>query len=213
MLCVIKEHAAVQADSALFGMSLEEFERDLLDLADSIEKGSERIKTIVDELKDFSCLGEQTETLSGNPAQTIAQAVRICRVQLKSKVRNLYINIPKGLPNAYFEVKGLEQTIVNILINAAQAADKQDSWVRLKAMIVDNGKRYFVIEISDNGCGMEANNLKKIFDPFYTTKPSGQGTGLGLYVCHNLIEKMGGHMDVESSLGKGSTFKIMLRCE
>ena len=212
ILPIVKEHAAVHPDSSLFDMSFEDFENDLFDLTDSIEKGSERIKNIVAELKDFSSLGDQEETAWGNPEQTITQAIRISRVQLKNRVNHLDIDIPKDLPEVFFQIKGLEQVIVNLLINAAQAADKEEAWISMKAKVDGEDACSLVIEIADNGCGMDEKNIGKIFDPFFTTKPPGIGTGLGLYVCHNLMEKMGGRIDVTSHTGEGSTFRIILPC-
>jgi signal transduction histidine kinase/CheY-like chemotaxis protein len=213
ILPVVKEHSASLSESSLFGMSFEEFEKDLFDLTDSIEKGSERIKSIVAELKDFSSLGDKEEMEWKSPEQTIEQAVRISSVQLKNKVKHFEIDIPKDLPDALFDVRGLEQVIVNLLINAAQAADKKDSWIRIKAKVNGEATPLYVIEISDNGCGMEEKIISKIFDPFYTTKPPDIGTGLGLYVCYNLIEKMGGRIEVMSHAGIGSTFSICLPCK
>ena len=69
---------------------------------------------------------------------------------------------------------------------------------------------HLIIEISDNGCGMDKETKGKIFDPFFTTKGPEEGTGLGLYVCHNLIEGLGGRIEVESEPGQGSSFRIML---
>ncbi len=213
ILPIVKAQATVRADPNLFGMSFAEFERDIFDLTDSIENGSERIKNIVAELKDFSCLGDLDETAWGNPEQTIMNAVRISRVQLKGRVKRLDVNIPNDLPDALFSARGLEQVIVNLLINAAHAADKEDSWISLKAKAKGEGNRFFVIEITDNGCGIDEKDLERIFDPFFTTKPPGLGTGLGLYVCHNLIEKAGGSINVDSRVGEGASFRIMLLCK
>lgn len=212
ILPIVMEHAAGHPGRSLFGMSFEEFEGDLFDLTDSIEKGSERIKNIVAELKEFSSLGDQEEALWGNPELTINQAIRIARVQLKNKVTQLEVDIPRNLSHVFFEPRGLEQVIVNLLINAAQAADKEDSWISLKAKIEHEAALSYVIEIADNGCGIDETIIGKIFDPFYTTKPPGVGTGLGLYVCHNLMEKMGGRIDVTSCVGEGSTFRLLLPC-
>ena len=213
-LPIVKSHAAAHADFTPFGMSFEEYERDLFELTDSIQKGSERIKNIVSELKDFSYLGDQIEAAWENPEQTIAQAIRFSRVHVKERVNRFDVNIPEDLPDALFEARGLEQVIVNILINAAQAADKEDSWVKLNVGVEheETEKPYLVIEIKDNGCGIDENGMTRIFDPFYHHQAPGVGTGLGLYVCHNLIEKMGGSIEVNSRVGKGSTFRVMLLC-
>jgi PAS domain S-box-containing protein len=213
ILPIVKSHAAAHADFKLFGMSFEAFERDLFELADSIEKGSERIKNIVSELKEFSSLGDQREAAWRNPEQTIAQAVRFSRNHLKERVKRLDVDIPEDLPDTFFEARGLEQVIVNLLINAAQAADKENSWVRLKVAVEGQETRYLVILIKDNGCGIDEKGMAMIFDPFYTTKAPGVGTGLGLYVSHNLIEKVGGSIRVNSRVEHGSTFRIMLLCK
>ena len=67
-----------------------------------------------------------------------------------------------------------------------------------------------MLEVSDNGSGMNEETIKKIFDPFFTTKSPGKGTGLGLSISHNLIEQIGGRIEVESEPDKGSTFKFIL---
>jgi len=213
ILPIFRTHLTAHGDPELFGMSFAEFERDIFDLTDSIENGSERIKNIVAELKDFSCLGDLDETSWGNPEQSIMNAVRISSVQLKGRIKRFDVNIPKDLPEVLFSARGLEQVIVNLLINAAHAADKEESWISLKALVKSGENRFFVIEITDNGCGIDKKDLERIFDPFFTTKPPGLGTGLGLYVCHNLIEKAGGSINVDSSVGVGTSFRIMLLCK
>ena len=102
----------------------------------------------------------------------------------------------------------LKQILLNLLLNAAQAADKENSSLELKAISGDTWREHTIIEISDNGCGMDEATRQKIFDPFFTTKSATKGTGLGLYICYNLLESMGGHIEVESEPGKGSTFRI-----
>ena len=67
-----------------------------------------------------------------------------------------------------------------------------------------------IIEVRDNGCGIDGNTQNHIFDPFFTTKPPSEGTGLGLTLCLNSIEELGGHIEVDSTEGKGSTFKVIL---
>ena len=67
-----------------------------------------------------------------------------------------------------------------------------------------------IIEMTDNGCGMDEKTLNNIFDPFYTTKDTGRGTGLGLSICHGIIEKHRGTITAKSSPGEGTTFKITL---
>jgi signal transduction histidine kinase len=88
--------------------------------------------------------------------------------------------------------------------------DKEDSWVKLKVTDDNLLSDHLTIEVSDNGSGMDEETLKRIFYPFFTTKSPGKGTGLGLSVSHNLLEKIGGRLEVESEPDKGSPFKLIL---
>jgi len=95
---------------------------------------------------------------------------------------------------------------MNLLVNAAQAIEKQGE---IKIVTgADDG--YVEIRISDTGKGIPEENLSKIFDPFFTTKEVGKGTGLGLNVAYNIIKKHNGTIDVESTVGKGTTFTIRI---
>jgi signal transduction histidine kinase len=72
------------------------------------------------------------------------------------------------------------------------------------------GKTYARISVADTGCGMDAATVSKIFDPFFTTKPPGEGTGLGLSMVHGIVERYGGTIEVQSEVGRGTTFEIFL---
>ncbi len=100
--------------------------------------------------------------------------------------------------------------MLNLLINAAQASDKMDSKVALSVEIRDSWLNHLILEVRDNGIGMDEKTKKKIFDPFFTTKSPAEGTGLGLYVCHGLVHSLRGRIEVESEPEKGSKFRVIL---
>jgi len=102
----------------------------------------------------------------------------------------------------------LQQVLVNILVNAAHAVDRNGLITLETANWTEQG---VVIQVCDNGEGIPADRLGRIFDPFYSTKH--QGTGLGLSVSYGLIRRYGGDITVESAVGKGSRFAILLRRE
>jgi signal transduction histidine kinase len=100
----------------------------------------------------------------------------------------------------------LSQLFVNLLVNAAHAIEARGT-ISLRTGSTENA---VWIEIQDTGTGMSAETQKRIFEPFYTTKPVGQGTGLGLSICWEIVERHGGSLEVQSSLGRGSCFRITL---
>jgi signal transduction histidine kinase len=108
------------------------------------------------------------------------------------------------------DAHSLEQILINLLVNAAQAADKADSRVDLRAGVTDRWLERFVIEVSDNGRGMDKETRQRVFDPFFTTKPQPDGTGLGLYVVRILVGALQGRIEVESAPGEGTTFRVAL---
>ena len=110
----------------------------------------------------------------------------------------------------YTDPETIETVVINLLINAAQAANKDNSWIRLIVTLGDSSQNDLIIEVRDNGNGLDEKIKNHIFDPFFTTKPPGEGTGLGLSLCHNSIEKCGGRIEVDSVPGEGSTFKVTL---
>ena len=100
----------------------------------------------------------------------------------------------------------LNQVFLNMLINASQAIDN-DGQISIKTSVVDEQIK---ITFSDTGSGIAPEHLPKLFDPFFTTKEVGKGTGLGLSISHGIVQKHGGEIQVESELGKGTTFTILL---
>ena len=142
--------------------------------------------------------------------RVIEKSLAISRGKIERMVKSFEVNAPQNLPTIRTDSEILEQVLINLLVNAAQAADKEDSWVKLNVLTENKDRGHLIIEVSDNGCGMDDITRKKIFDPFFTTKPAGEGTGLGLYVCHNLLEGLGGRIEVESEPGKGSKFRVIL---
>ena len=209
LIPIIDDYAGGRPDFELFGMTYPEFRQDIFKLLENIEHGSSRINGIVSGLREFARKKDKVELKEVDLRQVIEEAVVICQGKIKRMVKSFHVNIPDDLPLINTDPESLEQLLVNLLINAAQAADKEDSWVRLEVKPGDTG-RDLIIMVSDNGSGMDEETQRRIFDPFFTTKPAGQGTGMGLSVCHNLVEALGGRIEVESEVGVGSTFRVIL---
>lgn len=176
---------------------------DMKSLIEESREGTERIKKIVLDLKDFAHPGED-KLQSADINQCLESTLNVVWNELKYKttVTKAYGDLP--IMQCY--PHQLNQVFMNLLINAAQAIEKKgEITVSTRA---DDG--HVEIEISDTGAGISDENLSKIFDPFFTTKGVGKGTGLGLNVSYNIIKKHKGTLDVNSTVGKGATFKIRI---
>ena len=154
-------------------------------------------------LKDFAHPGEQ-KLKYADINKNMESTLNVVWNELKYKAR--VVKEYGDLPEMRCYPQQLNQVFVNLLVNAAQAIEKEGE-IRIATRALD-GK--VEIKISDTGKGIPEENLSKIFDPFFTTKEVGKGTGLGLNVAYNIIEKHKGTIDVESTVGKGATFAIKL---
>ena len=212
LIPLLDAHEKEQPDFEICGMSCEEFKEDLFKLLTNMEHGATRITRTVTGLREFSKDRDSRERRWCDLNQVIGQAVALCGPEIRKRVRHFDMDLPDRLPQIFTSPEAVEQIVVNLLINAVQATDKEDSTIRLSMKLNEKGEqRQIIIEVTDNGCGMDEETRERIFDPFFTTKPSMMGTGLGLYVCHNLIRSLGGCIEVESEPGKGSTFRIVLQ--
>jgi PAS domain S-box-containing protein len=205
LLPIVDDYAEKHPGYELFGMSYRDFRKDLMRLLDNVEHGSSRIKNFVSDLREFVRKRQKREESYVDLGDLVDKAVAICRPEITKRVRDFEVNVQGGLPKTLTSPEELELVLIHLLINAAHAADKEDSWIKLRVFSRDA----LCIEVSDNGCGMDEMTRKKAFDPLFTTKSSGDGFGLGLFVCENIVAGLGGRIEVESEQGKGSTFRIL----
>ncbi len=210
ILPVLDEHAARTPHYEVQGMAYMDFRNDVMKLLENIEHGSVRINTTVAKLKEFSRKKDEKGARAILPTGVVDRAVAICHTQIRKTVKTFDVQVQQDMPEIVSDPDAIEQTLINLLINAAQAADKPDSHIRLDVRRGAYGEEGLVLEVQDNGCGMDAKTASRIFDPFFTTKEEGMGTGLGLYITKNLLESVGGSISVESEIGRGTTFRVVI---
>lgn len=185
-------------------IDIEFLKEDLPELIRSCQEGTERTKNIVLDLKNFSRLEEAVINNVDLPKE-IDTTLNILHNKFKNKI-TVHKEYEENLPHVEGFGGQLNQVFMNILDNAAFAIQEQgDVWIRLKS----NGNNA-IIEIEDNGCGMNETTRKKVFDPFFTTKEVGQGTGLGMAISYKVIKNHKGNITLTSEEGKGSKFTITL---
>lgn len=202
-----------EPDLELLNMRYEAFIEDLFKLIDNMEHGSARITAIVSDLKSYIRSGEDLEMKSGSIAKVIDQVMALVGKQVKKMVKKVDVEVADDLPPVKMNTGKMEQVLINLLINAGQAADKEDAWVKLTARLVSAGEGEedaVEIAIEDNGAGIPTESLEQIFEPFYTTKGRETGTGLGLAISQQIVDEHGGSLSVTSELGAGSTFTVRL---
>jgi two-component system NtrC family sensor kinase len=132
----------------------------------------------------------------------MSQKTRYANVRVES-------SLASGLPPVSASPSELQQVLLNLVNNAVDAIGPGGGTVTIRTRL--EGAE-LVIEVEDTGSGIAPANLPRIFDPFFTTKPVGQGTGLGLSICYGIVDKMGGRIEVDSELEKGTTFTVHLPC-
>jgi len=209
LLEISDQFAENKKDFQLFYMDYADFREDIFTLLENMEYGSTRINEIVSELKSFARGSENDKLIPVDIATVIQKALLICRGKIGKTIKDVIIEINPQLEEFHSNPDILEQVLINLLINAEHAVDKDNS--EIKIIVTQNDKKQVIIEVMDNGSGMTDEISSKIFDPFFSTKSLEDGTGLGLYISYNLIKKINGRLDVDSWPGKGSIFRITLK--
>jgi len=181
------------------------------EILDENQQSVNRIEHIVKSTKRMAYADLQLTTCSIN--EIIDDAVTLSYNQIKYNL-NIKKSLDKNIPAIQASPQELGQVFINLIINAKDAVMekgliKDQSILTIKTLFSRNEDK-IVIEFSDNGCGIREEVLNKIFDPFFTTKEIGQGTGLGLNLCHRIIESHNGTISVKSVLGEGTSFIITL---
>jgi len=175
-------------------------------LAEALE-GSERVANLVRDLKTFSHSNDEvTRSVSLNEA--IERSVRLVTNEIRHR------SVLKVECEHELHVEGnagrIQQVLVNLLVNAAHAIEPGSSEENLIRISVNSQSERVLIEISDTGTGIDPAIVDQIFEPLFTTKEVGFGMGMGLSITRNIVQSMGGAIEVDSTLGVGSTFSVWL---
>jgi CheY-like chemotaxis protein/two-component sensor histidine kinase len=171
-------------------------------------EAAERIRHVAKDLKLFAHPG--TDVLDAvDVRRVIESSIRMAQNEIRHRARlhTKFGSVPMVAAN---ESK-LGQVFLNLIINAVQSITEggiDDNEISIVTALTGDGR--VAITVRDTGSGMTPEAKKKLFSPFFTTKPVGIGTGLGLSICHRIVSEMGGIITAESELGKGSVFSVQL---
>jgi CheY-like chemotaxis protein/two-component sensor histidine kinase len=172
---------------------------------------ADRLKHIVRDLKLFSRCTDEERRGAVNVKRVLESSLRLAWNEIRHRAR---------LVEDYGDVRPVEandarlgQVFLNLIVNAVQAireGNAEQNLIRVSTMM-DAASGCVAVEIRDSGCGIPPEYLPRIFDTFFTTKPVGVGTGLGLSICHRIVTGLGGAIHVDSEVGKGTVFRVLLK--
>lgn len=169
-----------------------------------VQKQTERATNIAGNLLNFSRLGNQSDFNEVDINKILDDTLQLLEPQLRKSRVEIVKNYELFLPKIHANAGKIQQVFTNLILNARDAMLDGGS-ITLTTNIDEDS---VVIEVIDNGMGIEPENLNKIYDPFFTTKAVGSGTGLGLAVTYGIVQEHSGTIEVASELGKGTTFHL-----
>jgi two-component system NtrC family sensor kinase len=170
-----------------------------------VQRGAARSKAIVQALHNYS-RGDERRPQDLVLARSLDDALDLLRHRLRN------VRLEKAV-DPELRVRGfpgqIDQVFMNLVTNAAQAIGEREGGGTIRIAAVSRGAEVEVT-VSDDGPGIAADLLPRIFDPFFTTKDVGEGSGLGLSIVHGIVDRHGGRIEVDSRVGEGTTFRILL---
>lgn len=204
----------------LASLELEFLREDTIELLRLVKTGADRIMDLSQSLRNFARRDDRPASV--DLAEGLKQTLSLLRHRLKSHGGNQAVDVElccDQLPLVQCYPSQINQVFTNLLTNAIdalrdreQGAKSQGTAFSPKIQItIACREQHIEIDVTDNGTGMDAETMEQLFKPFFTTKPLGQGTGIGLSIARQIIEEThGGHLSCQSELGKGTTFTITL---
>jgi len=170
-----------------------------------IEKGVDRAKRITHQLLGF--VRKQDAAFSRvNLPELAGETIELIRKDAQGKGIAVEIKAESAAGSIWSDPYQLRQVLLNLLTNAVHATGKGGRII----LSIESLKDGVLLTVRDSGAGIPRENLRHIFEPFFSTKNPGEGTGLGLFVSRGILDRLGGRIEVESSLGQGATFRVWL---
>ncbi|WP_353685025.1 PAS domain-containing sensor histidine kinase [Thermodesulfovibrio sp. 3907-1M] len=206
---LVREYENENGEFLLGGISSAEIEKIIPKLMLSIMEGITRISDTIDDFRKYIKEGLKSESSIIDVNELVKRVVTILNHHIFMHTENFNLNLQEGLPEIRGNTQKLEQVIINLLINALQALPDRKRGIFLSTGI--KGDKIY-IEIRDEGIGISKDIMPYIFEPFFSTKYSSGGSGLGLYLSKSIIEEFGGEITIKSEESKGTQIIIYLPC-
>jgi PAS domain S-box-containing protein len=209
VLPVLDRYASENGDFSIGGIEYSQIRGKVPDMFRNIREGSKRIQLIVGELRQFAT-GSPKDTLDQVQINEIAaSAITLLSNMIRKHTRVFAAEYDDNAPLFSANYHRLEQVLINLVQNACQALTDMDQAIRVKTAW-DAGAQLITLAVEDEGCGMAAEILGHITDPFYTTRREAGGTGLGLSIAASIVREHGGRLEFTSTPGKGTAALVTL---
>ncbi len=176
------------------------------EMVERIDLEAQRLSQYTRGVLSFARTGAEAE-IEADVNQVLQEVMAFLRYEARKRSINVIEELDYDALLVAADNNRLKQIFINLIMNAFQAMERGGTLHVRTSMPTDRSVR---IEIADTGDGIPPERLDRIFEPFYTTKKSGEGTGLGLYIVKKMVELMHGRIEVKSTLGEGTTFTIVL---
>jgi len=186
-------------------LELELLKEDIPQLMRESKQGVTRVRQIVQDLKDFSRADSAQEWEWADLHRGLDSTLNVVANEIKYKAD--VVKEYGELPDVCCLPSQINQVAMNLLVNAAQAMGSERGRITVRTGSAGDSVWF---EVADTGAGMTPDVMRRVFEPFYTTKPIGQGTGLGLSVSYGIVQKHQGRIEVSSTAGVGTTFRVTL---
>ena len=190
------------ADPGALSASPEVLDQALLRIADQVQRG----RTITERLLKVARPPGNARTLV-DVNGLVEDILSILSHQIMKSGITSRLDLARGLPPLPGDGSHLAQVIMNLTVNAIQAMEDGGGEIRIATMASDDAIQ---LEFHDTGCGISPEHLARIYEPFFTTKPPGKGTGLGLFITHMIVTDLGGTIHAHSERARGSSFTVRL---
>lgn len=206
---LLDEYAEEYGDFTIAGTGYEDFRQSMPLYLEGLSTASDRIRDIVAHLRDFARQDVYDTDTPSDLNEIVAGAVSLMKSHIQKHTARFSFVAEPGLPPIEANSSRLQQVVVNLLRNACQALETSHDLIEVTTGLLESGDQVLVV-VRDEGAGINSADLDRVFDPFYTTRRTAGGMGLGLSVSQSIVEDHGGSLRVDSVLGEGTTVTISL---
>lgn len=206
---ILDSHYEEHGDFKFGWFSYSRMRHELPKMVEEMFESSNRIKRIVEDLKDFARRNDSGQDDRVDLNEVVRSSLRLVDNALRNATRKFQVEYAQNLPMFRGNGHRIEQVVVNLVLNACQALTSCDQAISLRTYEL-SAEKMVVLEVRDEGCGLDEETLHRITDPFFTTKRESGGTGLGLSVSDGIVKDHHGRLEFQSQPGKGLVVKLLL---